>query len=56
MSIATVYCKLCLTEVSGIINLRAHLSSQQHTTTQKMIDTTAEFGENLQGLMEKLRL
>lgn len=56
MSIATVYCKLCLTEVSGIINLRAHLCSQEHTMKQQTIDTTAEFGENLQGLMEKLRL
>lgn len=43
-------------EVKGIINLRAHLCSKQHTAKQQMIDTTAEFGENLQNLMEKLRL
>ncbi|XP_024881592.1 probable ATP-dependent RNA helicase spindle-E [Temnothorax curvispinosus] len=55
-TIAPVYCKLCLTEVNGIINLRAHLCSEQHTARQRMIDTTAEFGENLHKLMETLRL
>lgn len=55
-SIAPVHCKLCLVEIKGIINLRAHLCSQQHTAKQRMIDTTAEFGDNLQSLMEKLRL
>ncbi|XP_012523502.1 probable ATP-dependent RNA helicase spindle-E [Monomorium pharaonis] len=55
-SIEPIYCKLCLMEVCGIINLRAHLCSEQHIMKQRMIDTTAEFGENLQSIMGKLRL
>ncbi|GAB1862348.1 Putative ATP-dependent RNA helicase TDRD9 [Camponotus japonicus] len=54
-SIAPVYCKLCQIEVYGIIDLRAHLCSEQHTTKQRMIDTT-EFGEDLQSLLSKMRL
>ncbi|XP_011696838.1 PREDICTED: putative ATP-dependent RNA helicase TDRD9 [Wasmannia auropunctata] len=54
--IEPVYCKLCLKEVIGIINLRVHLCSEEHTTKQRMIDTTAEFGDNLQNIMDKLRL
>lgn len=55
-TIGLVNCKLCLTKVHGIINLRAHLCSEQHITKQQMIDTTSEFGESLQNLMDKLRL
>lgn len=55
-SIAPVNCKLCQIEVYGIIDLRAHLCSEQHTTKQRMIDTTAEFGEDLQSLLNKMRL
>ncbi|TGZ49356.1 putative ATP-dependent RNA helicase spindle-E, partial [Temnothorax longispinosus] len=52
---APVYCKLCLTEINDIVNLRAHLWSEQHVAKQRLIDTTDEFGGNLQKLME-LRL
>ncbi|KYN01299.1 PREDICTED: putative ATP-dependent RNA helicase TDRD9 [Cyphomyrmex costatus] len=55
-SIILIYCKLCLIEVRGIINLRAHLCSEQHITKQQMIDTTSEFGENLQNILDQLRL
>ncbi|KAL6256192.1 hypothetical protein P5V15_012308 [Pogonomyrmex californicus] len=55
-SIEPVYCKLCQIEVKGIINLRAHLCSKQHTTKQLKIDTSTEFGENLQNIMEKMML
>ncbi|XP_072748336.1 probable ATP-dependent RNA helicase spindle-E isoform X2 [Anoplolepis gracilipes] len=55
-SIAPVYCKLCQTEVYGIIDLRAHLCSKQHTTNQRLIDTTADFGENLESLLSKIKL
>ncbi|XP_011867555.1 PREDICTED: putative ATP-dependent RNA helicase TDRD9 [Vollenhovia emeryi] len=55
-SIASVCCKLCQTEVTGIINLRAHLCSAEHAAKQQLIDTTAEFGEALQSLLDKLRL
>ncbi|XP_050464010.1 probable ATP-dependent RNA helicase spindle-E isoform X2 [Cataglyphis hispanica] len=55
-SIAPVYCKLCLTEICGIINLRAHLCSEQHTKKKQMIDTTTEFGEDLQSILTKMRL
>ncbi|KAL0112947.1 hypothetical protein PUN28_012296 [Cardiocondyla obscurior] len=56
VSIAPVSCKLCQVTVTGIINLRAHLCSTRHTTKLQVIDTTVEFGENLQDLMDKLRI
>ncbi|XP_012057161.1 PREDICTED: probable ATP-dependent RNA helicase spindle-E [Atta cephalotes] len=55
-SIGLVICKLCLAEIYGIINLRAHLCSEHHKKKQQMIDTTSKFGENLQSLMDKLTL
>ncbi|XP_011352602.1 probable ATP-dependent RNA helicase spindle-E isoform X2 [Ooceraea biroi] len=56
MSIKAVYCKLCLTEVSGIINLRIHLCSKEHQTKMQMIDTVGDFGEDLQNIIAKMRL
>lgn len=55
VSIAPVYCKLCYTQIQGIINLRAHLCSEQHTSKQRNIDTTREFGEDLQSILAKMR-
>lgn len=55
-SIAPVYCKLCLTEICGITDLRAHLCSEEHTKKKQMIDTTTEFGEDLQSILLKMRL
>ncbi|EFN75974.1 probable ATP-dependent RNA helicase spindle-E [Harpegnathos saltator] len=55
-TIGPVVCKLCNAEIQGIISLRIHLCSELHKIHVKQVDTTTEFGEDLQSLLRNMRL
>lgn len=56
IGIKPVQCELCRTKIEGIINLRAHLYSEQHLAKMQMINTVDDFGDTLQNIIADMRL